>query len=49
MESLANIAERNRSIMNEVIEIIKVHKAIGSPAIQARGRKLLKRLKAKGE
>lgn len=49
MESLANIAERNRSILNEVIEIIKVQKATGSPAIQARGRKLLKRLNVKGE
>ena len=49
MESLANIAERNRSILNEVIEVIKVQKATGSPAIQARGRKLLKRLNVKGE
>ena len=49
MESLANIAERNRSILNEVIEIIKMHKATGSPAIQVRGRKLLKRLNVKGE
>jgi len=49
MESLVSIAERNRSILNEVIEIIKVQKATGSPAIQARGRKLLKRLNVKGE
>jgi len=49
MESLANIAERNRSILNEVIEIIKMQEATGSPAIQARGRKLLKRLNVKGE
>ncbi len=49
MESLAKIAERNRSILNEVIEIIKVQKATGSPAIQTRGRKLLKRLTVKGE
>ncbi len=47
MESLANIAERNRSILNEVIEIIKMQKATGSPAIQARGRKLLQRLERK--
>jgi len=49
MESLVSIAERNPSILNEVIEIIKVQKATGSPAIQARGRKLLKRLNIKGE
>lgn len=47
MESLANIAERNRSILNEVIEIIKVQKATGSPALQSRGRKLLQRLERK--
>ncbi len=47
MESLANIAERNPSILNEVIKIIKVQKASGSPAIQARGRKLLQRLERK--
>ena len=47
MESLANIAERNRSILNEVIEIIKMQKATGSPAIQVRGRKLLQRLERK--
>ena len=48
MESLANIAETNHSILNKVIEIIEVQKATGSPAIQARGRKLLKRLRVKG-
>ncbi len=47
MESLANIAEKNHSILNEVIKIIKVQKATGSPAIQARGRKLLQRLERK--
>jgi len=47
MESLASIAERNPSILNEVIEIIKVQKAIGSPALQSRGRKLLQRLERK--
>jgi len=45
MESLAVIAERNNSILNEVVEIIVVHKATGSPAVQLRSRKLLKRLK----
>jgi len=44
MESLATIAERNNSILNEVIGIITKHKETGSPAIQSRGRKLLQRL-----
>jgi len=47
MDSLAILAERNSSILNEVIEIIKVQKETGSPAVQARGRKLLKRLGGK--
>jgi len=47
MESLANIAERNPSILNEVIEIIKVQKETGSPALQSRRRKLLQRLERK--
>lgn len=44
MESLATIAERNTSILNEVIEIITKHTETGSPAVQSRGRKLLQRL-----
>lgn len=44
MESLATIAERNNSILREVIEIIKEQMESGSPAVQSRGRKLLKRL-----
>ncbi len=47
MESLATIAERNDSILNEVIEIINERKNSGSPAVQSRGRKLLQRLKGK--
>ena len=47
MESLAIFAERNSSILYEVIEIIKVQKENGSPAVQSRGRKLLQRLKRK--
>jgi HEAT repeat protein len=46
MESLAIIAERNRSILKEVVEITKEQKK-GNPALQARGRKLLKRLERK--
>ncbi len=44
MESLAIFAERNRSILNEVIEIIRIQVESGSPAVQSRGRKLLQRL-----
>ena len=44
MDSLAVFAERNNSILNEVIEIIKVQQETGSPAVQSRGLKLLQRL-----
>lgn len=47
MESLAILAERNKTLLNEVIRIITAHKATGSPAIQSRGLKLLKRLTGK--
>jgi hypothetical protein len=47
MESLTIIAERNNSILNEVVGIISTHKETGSPAVQSRGRKLLKQLKGK--
>ena len=47
MESLAIIAERNNSILNEVIKIITAYKETGSPAVQSRGRKLLHRLERK--
>jgi hypothetical protein len=38
---LAIFAERNPSIWNEVVGIIKVQMEQGSPAVQSRGRKLL--------
>ncbi len=47
MESLAAFAEKNSSILNEVVNIIKVQKETGSPAVQSRGRKLLQRLERK--
>jgi len=46
MESLATIAERNKSILTEVVELIEVQLKTGSPAVQSRGRKLLHRLEA---
>lgn len=47
MESLAIFAERDSSILHEVIGIIKRLKKKGSPAVQSRGQKLLKRLEGK--
>ena len=44
MESLAAMAARDNSILNEVIELLAKHSEAGSPAVHARGRKLLKRL-----
>ena len=44
MESLAIIAEKNNTMLDEVIDIITVQMQTGSPAIQSRGRKLLQRL-----
>ncbi len=44
MEALAVFSERNGSILNEVIGIIKTQIKTGSPAVQSRGRKLLNRL-----
>jgi hypothetical protein len=44
LEALTDLAEKNQTIVKEVIEIIKVQKATGSPALQSRGRKLLQRL-----
>lgn len=47
MESLAIIAKKNCSILDEVIKTIIKQTENGSPAIQSRGRKLLQRLKRK--
>ncbi len=47
MDSLAFFAERNKSILADVIGIIKEQMKNGSPAIQSRGRKLLERLDRK--
>jgi hypothetical protein len=44
MEALAMLANNNRALSWKVENIIKSKIASGSPAIQARGRKLLKRL-----
>ncbi len=47
MESLAIFAERDSSILHEIIGIIKRQKKKGSPAVQSRGQKLLQRLERK--
>ena len=47
MEALTIFAERNESILKEVLEIIKMQMKNGSPAILSRGRKLLQRLERK--
>jgi len=49
LEALTDLAGNNRAIVKEVINTIRLHVKTGSPAIQSRGRKLLKRLNPKGE
>ena len=44
MEALAMLATKNNTILRDVKQIIKLKVSSGSPAIQARGGKLLKRL-----
>ena len=47
LEALTDLAQRNKSLLKEVTKTIRFHAETGSPAIQARGRKLLKRLKSR--
>jgi len=44
LDALASIAERNGSILNEVIKMVQIQEKTGSPALQSRARKLLPRL-----
>lgn len=44
MDALAAFAERNHTMVPEVIDIIRLQMDKGSQAVQARGKKLLKRL-----
>ncbi len=46
LEALTDLAQTNEGIRKEVSETIRYHTETGSPAVQARGRKLLKRLKS---
>lgn len=47
MTSLVDFAEKNKLLLNDVIDIIKKQIAHGSPAVKARGRKLLQRIEMK--
>ena len=47
MEALTDLAQRNKSIAEEVTKTIRFHAQNGSTAVQARGRKLLKLLKSR--
>ena len=42
MQSLADLAHRNRSMLPEVLDLLRIHTRSGTPAMRARGRKLLK-------
>lgn len=44
LQALADIAQRNSWFANEVVKIIEEQMPKGSPAVKARGRKLLKQL-----
>ena len=46
LEALTDLAQRNKSIIKEVTKTVRFHAETGSPAVQARGRKLLKRLQS---
>ena len=46
LEALTDLAQKNESIREEVISTLRCHTETGSPAVQARGRKLLQRLKS---
>jgi len=49
LEALTGLAQKNPVIVKEVINKIRFHVKTGSPAIKARGRKILKRLNTEGE
>ena len=46
LEAITDLAQRNISFVKEVTKTIRFHIETGSPALQARGRKLLKRFKS---
>jgi len=44
MQALADLAEQDAGLRPEVIRVLEVQTRTGSPAMQSRGRKLLRRL-----
>ncbi len=44
MESLVKLAEKNVSLKNDIADVIKRQMENGSPAVKARGRKLMQRI-----
>ncbi len=44
MESLVKLAEKNVSLKNDIADVIKKQMKNGSPAVKARGRKLMQRI-----
>jgi oligoendopeptidase F len=44
LEALLDLAEKNKKILKEVANIIRLQSETGSPALKSRARKLLKRL-----
>ena len=44
MQGLADFAGRDRSLLPQVLDLLRIHTRSGTPAMRARGRKLLKTL-----
>jgi len=42
MQGLADLARRDRSMLPQVLDLLRIHTRSGTPAMRARGRKLLK-------
>jgi hypothetical protein len=48
MQSLADLARRDHSMVPEALDLLRIHTRSGTPAMRARGRKLLKILEPAG-
>jgi len=42
MQALADLARRDRALLPEVLDLLRIHARSGTPAMRARGRMLLK-------
>ena len=49
LQALADFAERNASLRDQVIELLEESTRTGSPAVRSRGQKLLKRLNKRSQ